>query len=137
MQTTNRELVDTQESSIDGGYKSTYNEGGGMRQLPESQPGQRVVVKVPAEFEEIMPAFWNEMSENIGVMRDALKQNDFATVELMGHKTKGTALNYGVAAVGDLSRSVELAAKANSSGEVRVLLDELESYLKHIEVVYE
>jgi HPt (histidine-containing phosphotransfer) domain-containing protein len=96
-----------------------------------------MIVKVDAVFESIMPAFWKEMNENIGVMKVALRQSDFDTLESEGHKTKGTALNYGVAAIGDLSRSVELAAQANSPGQVHSLLDELESCLEHIEIVYE
>ena len=108
-----------------------------MRQPREFKPDERVTVTVAAEFEEFVPRFWNELVKNVGKMRDALKQGDFDTTQFLGHKTKGTARTLGLADFGDLGQSVELAAEANSSREVGVLLDEMESYLKRIEVVYE
>ena len=108
-----------------------------MRQPRGSEPEGKVIVKVDPLFEPIIPVFWDELGENIEAMRNALIQSDYDTVGLFGHKTKGPALNFGLDIIIDLGESLEVAARAHSSREVSELLDDMESYLKHIEVVYE
>lgn len=97
----------------------------------------KVIVKVDPDLKHIAPVFWNELTENIEAMRDALQQSGYDAIYLLGHKTQGPAASIGFNAVAKLGLSLELAAKARSSREVSELLDEMENYLKHVEVVYE
>lgn len=107
-----------------------------MSQPQKFKDDEKVIVKVDPGFKHIFPVFWNELGKNIEGMRTALKQSGYDTVGLLAHKTLGSAANMGFDVVAEFCLSLELTAKAHSSREVRELLDGMENYLKHVEVVY-
>ena len=108
-----------------------------MSQLGDGNPGENMIVQVDAEIEDIIPVFLEEMLENITAIKEAVEQSDYEAIHLLGHRSKGTAGSYGFDAIVEISRSVELAAKAQNLEEVRNLADQLGNYLEHIEVVFE
>lgn len=108
-----------------------------MRQLGDVKPGEKIIVQVDAELEDIIPAFLEEMHENVRAMQEALKKCDYETLQHLGHKTKGTAGYYGFDAICNIGTSLDQAAKTRDSEEVRNLVDQLSTYLKRVDVRYE
>jgi len=65
---------------------------------------------------EIVEMFVDEMPDRIQALRDALAQNEVATLSSLAHQMKGAAGGYGFDSVTDAARVAEEAAKANKSG---------------------
>ena len=99
--------------------------------------GEEIIVHVDAELEDIVPIFLENRHKDIGAILEALKQNDYESVQTLGHSMKGAGGGYGFDAITDIGQSLDQAAKATDSEEIRKLLGELSTYLDRVEVVYE
>ena len=108
-----------------------------MMQPNGATPGERIIVKVDAEIEAIIPIFFEKLLEEIETALDSLQQEDYETIQIWGHSLKGAGIGYGFAAISEIGKSLEQAAKPHSSEEVRKLVDWLSSYLERVEVIYE
>ena len=108
-----------------------------MMQHNGARQGERVIVKVDAEIEAIIPIFFEKLLEEIETALDSLQQDDYETIQIWGHSLKGAGLGYGFAAISEIGKSLEEAAKPHDSEEVRNLVYQLSSYLEQVEVVYE
>lgn len=97
----------------------------------------RIIIRIDADLEEIVPRFLEIRAEDVGSILKALGEGDYETILMRGHSMKGAGASYGFAAVTDIGSAVEKAAKAGASDEIRRLINELSAYLERVEVVYE
>ena len=107
-----------------------------MRQFRDA-PDDKYLVQVDPDLEDLVPVFLEEIQEDLAGMRQALEGRNWETVKALGHKSKGTAGGYGFDGVSELCSSVELAAKEEDHPETEKLLEELQTYLERVEVVFE
>ena len=73
----------------------------------------------------------------ITAIQEALKQNDFETIWILGHSMKGSGAGYGFDTISEIGKSVEQAAKEKNSEEIQKQVKALSAYLDRVEVVYE
>jgi HPt (histidine-containing phosphotransfer) domain-containing protein len=97
-------------------------------------PG-KIRVQVPEELADIAPAYLANRNRDLAVLKDALDRGDFAIVAGLMHKTKGTAAGYGFPELGNLAKSLEIAAKSKNADEARALLDRMREHLSLLEIV--
>ena len=107
-----------------------------MMQRTEATQSQKIIVLVDAQLEAIVPRFLEKRLEDVGSIREALKQGDYETIRTLGHSMKGSGGGYGFDAVTDMGQSLEEAAKGKSAQEIVRTVDELSTYLASVEVVY-
>ncbi len=100
-------------------------------------PDERIVVTVDADLEDIVPGFLQHRKEDVDKIREAMAQNDYDIIRVLGHTMKGTGGGYGFDAITDMGRSLEDAAKERNMEIIKQSANDLSSYLDHIEVVYE
>ena len=103
----------------------------------ESKQGERIIVRVDAELEDIIPGFLEDWKEEVRSMRESLENNDYEPIRIIGHNMKGTAGACGFHAVTDMGADLEAAAKGKDTAVMRKTLDSLSSYFENVEVVYE
>ena len=108
-----------------------------MMQQSGAKQGEKVIVKVDAEIEDIVPIFLEKLLEEIETALDSLQQDDYETIQIWGHTLKGAGSGYGFDTISDIGKSLEQAAKTRDSENVRNLVDQLSSYVERVEVVYE
>ncbi|MDK2957355.1 MAG: hypothetical protein PWQ57_2853 [Desulfovibrionales bacterium] len=95
-----------------------------------------VTERIDADLEELIPLFLENTRKEVEEMKSSLAQRDFETLSRLGHSTKGAALGYGFQTMGGLGLQIEDAAKNGSATQAQVLIDKLENYLDHVEIVY-
>lgn len=108
-----------------------------MSHNDETRRGERIVVHVDAELEDLIPRFLGDWKEEVGSMREALEKNDYETIRKMAHNMKGTGGSCGLDVITDMGIGIEEAAKAMEPEALRKNLDALSSYLERVELVYE
>ena len=108
-----------------------------MIQNGDAKQGEKTVVRVDAELEDIVPVFLENRYGDIKAMSVALEQSDYEAILILGHTMKGAGGGYGFDAITDMGQSLEQAAKIKDSEEIRKLVEELSTYLERVEVVYE
>ena len=108
-----------------------------MTQDSNKKQGEKIIVYVDAELEDLIPGFLENRQEDIRSIREALEKDDYETIRTLGHSMKGSGGGYGFDAITDIGRSLEMAAKERNAEEIRKRVGELLHYLEHVEVVYE
>ena len=100
-------------------------------------PDEKIVVKADADLEDIIPGFLQHRLEDINKIREAMAQNDYDIIRVLGHSMKGTGGGYGFDAITDIGRSIEEAAKERNIEDIGQSVNDLSSYLDRVEVIYE
>jgi len=108
-----------------------------MRQHSETKQGEKIIVRVDAEIKDIIPIFFEKLHEEIENALESLQEGAYETIQIWGHSLKGAGWGYGFDAVSEIGQALEQSAKTQNSEEVRKLMEELSTYLEHVEVVYE
>lgn len=108
-----------------------------MTQNNDANEGRKIIVHVDAELEDLIPGFLENMCKDIKSMHEALKQGDYETIRILGHSMKGAGGGYGFDAITDIGASLEQSAKEKNPEEIRKRVDELSTFLEHVEVRYE
>ncbi len=108
-----------------------------MMQQSDAKQGEKVIVKVDAEIEDIIPIFFEKLLEEIETALDSLRQDDYETIQIWGHRLKGAGVGYGFDAISEIGQFLEQAGKTRDSEDVRNLVDQLSTYLERVDVVYE
>jgi CheY-like chemotaxis protein len=99
---------------------------------PEDEPD--LVVIDDEDTAPLIPAFLDNRREEVATMRSLLEQANFARVESIGHKLKGTGKSYGFAALSRIGGDVERAAHQHDAAAMERLINELDAYLSHVQV---
>ena len=108
-----------------------------MMQSSDTEQSEKIIVRVEARLEKILPNFLAKRREDIKSMLEVLEQGDYETIRVFGHRMKGTGGGFGLDAITDLGESLEQAAKKPDTEDIRMLLGRFSTYLERLEVVYE
>jgi CheY-like chemotaxis protein len=95
-----------------------------------------VVVIDDKDTAPLVPAFLDNRREEVATMRSLLEQANFARIESIGHKLKGTGKSYGFAAISRIGGDIERAAHQHDAGAMERLVSELDAYLSHVQVEF-
>jgi len=95
-----------------------------------------ILVQIDAELEPIVPDFLDYRRKDIAAVRTALADNDFAIIARIGHNIKGSGGGYGFDRISDIGERLEFAAETHDCQSVSALIDDLESYLDKVEIIY-
>ncbi len=99
--------------------------------------GDKIVVTIDADLEDIVPVFLATKEKDIKKMHDALLAGDYETIRLTGHSMKGSGGGYGFDTISEIGRRIEQASLAQNNNDIEDSIKELDSYLKRVEVEYE
>lgn len=102
-----------------------------------SNQGEKIIVHVDTDLEDLIPGFLENRRNDVKSMLEALNQGDYETIRILGHSMKGSGGGYGFDAITDIGASLEQSAKGKNPEEIRKRVDELSTYLEHVEVRYD
>ncbi len=94
------------------------------------------VVKIDRELRELIPGFLENKKKEIDFLKDSLKQNDFESIRLIGHKIKGSAGGYGFFQIARIGERLEWAAKNRTSHLVQKWIEAFDRYMDNLHVIY-
>lgn len=98
---------------------------------------QKIIVHIDEDIKEIVPEFLENIHKNIKSISSSLSKEDYKSIEIIGHKMKGSGSGYGFDYITDLGSSLEKAAKDKSNIIIQRDLAELAAYLEKVEIVYQ
>ena len=107
-----------------------------MSEAGETKKG-KIIVSVDPDLADIVPHFLENRHKDIVTIREALEEDDFETIRIIGHSMKGAGGGYGFDVITDLGRDIEQAAQDKNTVEIKRLAQELSIYLARVEVVSE
>ncbi len=99
--------------------------------------GDKIIVYVDSELEDIVPGFLENRKKDITSIIEALTNNNYETIRIIGHSMKGSGGGYGFDPISDIGKFLEMEAKNSNAEKIREQVEALSSYLERIEVVYE
>ncbi|HSE83758.1 MAG TPA: Hpt domain-containing protein [Thermodesulfobacteriota bacterium] len=99
--------------------------------------GEKIIVHIESDLKELIPGYLKNRYKDIESISEALEQDDYESIRLLGHSMKGSGGGYGFNVITDIGRSLEQAAKDKDADEIRKWVNELSVYLELIEIVYE
>ena len=108
-----------------------------MTQGSKERKGERIIVIVDAEIEDLIPGFLENRRNDVTTLEQALAEGDYETIRALGHTMKGAGGGYGFDAITDIGSSLEQAAKERNAEEIQRRVGEFADYLERVEVDYE
>jgi len=97
---------------------------------------ERIRVVVETGMEDIVPAYLDKRHADIPKYRQALMEEDFDTLRMLGHKLKGTGAGYGFEMLTTIGGLIEQAALKRDTAKLRSEVDALEQYLNRVELQF-
>ena len=94
------------------------------------------MVEISRDLEDIVPIFLNNREKDLQTLRDALTQQDFGTLQTLGHRMKGDGGGYGFDRITEIGATMEQAAKQQDGPMIAEKIGQLEEFLRRVSVVY-
>jgi histidine phosphotransfer protein HptB len=96
---------------------------------------EKIVVQVDADLEDLIPGYLQNRRQDVDAILQALENQNFETIRILGHTMKGTGGGYGFDAITEMGRALEAAAKDKNGPAIRQGVAALLDYLGAVEVV--
>lgn len=94
------------------------------------------IVNVDKDFQEIIPSYLYNLTDNIETMKSHLKKQNYDAIKKIGHGIRGTGGGYGFDAITDMGKYIEEAAKKSNVEKIEKWLQILLDYVENVNVVY-
>lgn len=98
---------------------------------------EKIVVQVDADLEDLIPGYLQNRLKDAEAILQALENQDFETIRVLGHTMKGTGGGYGFDAITEIGRALEEAAKSRNTTAIHQGVADLLDYLRAVEVVFQ
>ncbi|MCP4756414.1 MAG: response regulator [Proteobacteria bacterium] len=105
-------------------------------ELVVTAPREAAQVQINSDFKELIPELFQEIQQALKDMKQALADNDFETLERLGHGFKGASRNYELNDLAGIFLMIEKAAKSKESQSVLENLENARCYIENVQVDY-
>jgi CheY-like chemotaxis protein len=107
-----------------------------LKAIEEHLKASETIRVVPPEgIGELIPGYLRNRRADLLSLDAALERNDYGAIQVVGHQMKGSGAGYGFPAISDIGRSLELAAKGQTTEIVRAQISALADYLDRVEII--
>jgi len=89
-------------------------------------------ISIDKDLEDLIPGYLENRLRDIASIEEALIKNDFETIRILGH-----SIGYGFAAITEIGKRIEEAAKKMDKKVITEQVEELSTYLRNITIKYE
>jgi HPt (histidine-containing phosphotransfer) domain-containing protein len=96
-----------------------------------------LIVHPDPDLADLVPLYLERRESDVVSLDEALRTNDYATVHILGHSMKGSGGGYGFDGITEIGLRIESAGKNEDTDAARTAIEDLKSYLSHLEVVYD
>lgn len=104
--------------------------------ISQQNSSNQWVVHIDRELQEIVPVFLANRQKDLQTIRQALAEQDYSTIRMLGHRMKGDGGGYGFNRITDIGGMLELAASRRDQPAVEQHTAELEQFLSRVTIVY-
>jgi len=107
-----------------------------MTHRPESSHVEKILVSIDPDLEPIVPGFLENRRKDIAALDAALRENDWKTLGLLGHRMKGDGASYGFQQISNIGDALEQAALRGDRDVAEQQTAALADFLNHVEIQY-
>jgi CheY-like chemotaxis protein len=98
-------------------------------------PPSGVTAMPDDEILAIVPAFLDARRDDVHALTRALASGDYARIQTIGHRLKGTGRSYGFDDISEIGRALEEAGTAGSPDAAARHIDALRAYLECVQIL--
>lgn len=98
---------------------------------------ERIVVKIDADLQEIIPTFLENRHKDLITFEKAMETQDLPAIEAVAHKLAGNAGSYGLPDLGEIGAALERACQKEDAMEVQKLLLDYRNYILNLDIEFE
>jgi HPt (histidine-containing phosphotransfer) domain-containing protein len=102
----------------------------------DSKQNEKIIVHADEDIADLIPGFLKNRRRDVETLKEGLQNNDYESIQILGHSMKGVGGGYGFDAIAGIGMSIEQAAKEKDAGEIRKQTGALSNYLERVEVRY-
>ena len=95
-----------------------------------------IILYIDHGLEDIVPGFLENRRRDVRILEIALKENNLAQVQIIGHRMKGDGGGYGFDAISVMGDALEQAAAREDRMALQRHTAELIDFLARVTVVY-
>ncbi|HNI67886.1 MAG TPA: Hpt domain-containing protein [Nitrospira sp.] len=95
-----------------------------------------ILVHISQDLEPIVPGFLANRRRDLVTIEACLKQSDFNTIRMLGHRMKGDGGGYGFDHISAIGDRLEQAAIAQNPAAVTAQVADLKDFLAKVTVIY-
>jgi CheY-like chemotaxis protein len=106
----------------------------GDSQQTHDMPRHAIVITPDADIRPIVPAFLSARRDDVLALSRALAVRDYALIQRVGHRLKGSGRSYGFDGLTEIGGALERAAMMYKARDVERQIDTLSDYLARVEV---
>ena len=104
---------------------------------PQDSQSEKIRVHIDSDLRDLIPDYLKNREKDLLVYQQALEEENFDTIAILGHTMKGSGGGYGFNDLSDIGRAIEKAAKNKDKKSVRQSINDLTDYLNKLEIVYD
>jgi signal transduction histidine kinase/CheY-like chemotaxis protein/HPt (histidine-containing phosphotransfer) domain-containing protein len=92
--------------------------------------------RINADLEELIPSLFEEIEKELENINNALKNDQYDTLKMLGHGFKGATANYGLNDLSEIFKSMETGAKRENKVMIMYEINRIENYIANVEIEY-
>jgi len=96
----------------------------------------KIPVEIDADLRDLIPGYLENRRKDIEEIEGCLSSADFASIQRLAHRMKGSGGGYGFDGITEIGAAMEQAAKMEDEVKVRDQLELLKDYLIKVVVTY-
>lgn len=99
----------------------------------ESSPPSAQVDK---DLQSLIPAFLKNRQNEVELLKLAIEEQDFKSLERIGHILKGVAPSYGFEKLGEYGSLLEIKSKANAKEDCTSIVEKIARYVTNVTITF-
>lgn len=93
-------------------------------------------IRVDQDLQPLIAGFMDRRFAEIPQMEQLYSENNFEEFKKLGHKLKGSCLNYGFSSLGQLAAQMETAASNQDLNQLRKIIDTIKSHIENVNITF-
>jgi|GEM_PF-450706 len=89
-------------------------------------------IQVDESIKDLVPDYLKNRKIDVEKMNNALRENNFSSIESIAHKIKGSGGSYGFTKMSQIAQQLEISAKENNYEETKNMIKNFKHYLDNI-----
>lgn len=102
-----------------------------------TENSEKIILCIDRDLKDIIPDYLESRLKDVTRLSERLEERDFESLQVLGHRMKGTGAAYGFDTITDIGHDVEMAAKNKAYQTIETCIFTLASYLKQVDIRYE
>ncbi len=93
-------------------------------------------IRIDRDLEPLVSGFMERRMAELSLMVQLYSEKNFEEFKKLGHKLKGSCLNYGFGSLGKLAAQMEEAAESENEQELGQIIEMIKNHINNVQITY-